>query len=105
MVKMINENEFANEIKEGIVVVDFFATWCNPCKMLSPIIDELSEEMESSVKFIKVDVDQCSNIVSEYSITNIPAIAIFKKGEKQEMLVGFSPKEVLSEKIMNYVEK
>ena len=103
MVKIVNENEFVNEIKEGIVVVDFFATWCGPCKMLLPIIDQLSEEMGSSVKFIKVDVDECGKIADEYSITNIPAIAIFKDGEKQDMLVGFSPKEALSEKITKYL--
>lgn len=98
MVKIVNENEFKNEINKGIVVVDFFAVWCNPCKALSPVIDKLSEDMEE-IKFIKVDVDECSQIADEYNITNIPAIVIFKDGEKQDMLVGFSPREVLSERI------
>ncbi|MCR4943309.1 MAG: thioredoxin [Clostridium sp.] len=103
MVKIVNENEFKNEINEGIVVVDFFATWCNPCKMLSPVLDELSEEMAGKVKFLKVDVDECVNLADEYSITNIPAVGIFKNGEKQEVSVGFAPKDVLGGKINNYL--
>ena len=103
MVKVVKENEFSNEIKEGIVVVDFFATWCNPCKMLSPVIDSLSEDMEGKVKFIKVDVDEAEKVADEFGITNIPAIGIFKDGQKQDMMVGFSPKEILSEKIESYI--
>ncbi|MDO5518605.1 MAG: thioredoxin [Clostridium sp.] len=103
MVKVVNENEFANEISEGVVVVDFFATWCNPCKMLSPIIDGLADEMEGKVKFIKVDVDEASKVADEFDITNIPAVVIFKNGQKQDMIVGFSPRESLSEKIENYI--
>lgn len=102
MVKVVNENEFKNEISSGVVVVDFFATWCGPCKMLSPIIDDLSESM-NNVKFIKVDVDDAASIADEYSITNIPAVAIFKDGEQQDMMVGFSPKEVLGGKIESYI--
>lgn len=101
MVEIINESKFANEISEGVVVVDFFATWCGPCKMLSPIIDSLAEEMKDSVKFIKVDADESINILQEYGVTGLPTIAIFKDGQKQDMIVGFSPKEILVEKIEN----
>lgn len=103
MINIVNESEFKSEINEGIVVVDFFATWCNPCKMLSPILDELAEEMAGKVKFLKVDVDESPNLADEYSITNIPAVGIFKNGEKQEISVGFSPKEALAGKINNYL--
>ena len=105
MVKVVNEIEFKNEISDGVVVVDFFATWCTPCKMLSPIIDDLAEEMKDNVKFIKVDVDESSKVADEYGITNIPAVAIFKDGKKQDMIVGFSPREVLSENIENVYKK
>ncbi|AQR93755.1 thioredoxin [Clostridium saccharoperbutylacetonicum] len=103
MVKVVEENEFKSEISEGIVVVDFFATWCGPCKMVAPILDELSTEMEGKVKFIKVDVDGCTEIVNEYEVSNIPAIFIFKNGEKKDVLVGFSPKENIKEKIDIYL--
>lgn len=99
MVKIVEENEFKREIENGVVVVDFFATWCPPCKMLAPIFDELSLEMEGRVKFIKVDVDSSTNIANEYNITNVPAIVIFKNGEKKEMLVGFRPKESIEAQI------
>ena len=105
MVEIINESKFANEISEGVVVVDFFATWCGPCKMLSPIIDSLAEEMKDSVKFIKVDADESVNILQEYGVTGLPTIAIFKDGQKQDMIVGFSPKEILVEKIENCLNK
>lgn len=104
MVKLVKENEFLNEISEGFVVVDFFATWCGPCKMLSPVLDDLSEEMEGKVKFIKVDVDEAGQLADMFSITNIPAVVILKDREKQDMIVGFSPKEVLSEKIKSYID-
>ncbi|MDB8789313.1 thioredoxin [Romboutsia sp. 1001216sp1] len=105
MVEIINESKFANKISEGVVVVDFFATWCGPCKMLSPIIDSLAEEMKDSVKFIKVDADESVNILQEYGVAGLPTIAIFKEGQKQDMIVGFSPKEILAEKIENCLNK
>lgn len=105
MVEIINESKFANEISEGIVVVDFFATWCGPCKMLSPIIDNLAKEMKDSVKFIKVDADESRKILEEYGVTALPTIAIFKDGQKQDTIVGFSPKEVLAERIENCLSK
>ena len=66
MVKVVDEIKFKNEISNGVVVVDFFSTWCTPCKMLSPIIDDLAQEMKDNVKFIKVDVDESSKAANEY---------------------------------------
>ena len=105
MVEIINESKFTNEISEGVVVVNFFATWCGPCKMLSPIIDSLAEEMKGSVKFIKVDADESVNILQDQGVAGLPTIAIFKDGQKQDMIVGFSPKEILAEKIENCLNK
>lgn len=103
MVKVIEEKDFKNEIKEGLVIVDFFATWCGPCKMLSPVLEELSSEMEGKVKFLKIDVDECSDTANEYNISNIPAMVIFKDGEKKDLLVGFAPKENIKEKLEMYL--
>ena len=86
MVEIINESKFTNEISEGVVVVDFFATWCGPCKMLSPIIDSLAEEMKGSVKFIKVDADESVNILQDQGVAGLPTIAIFKDGQKQDII-------------------
>ena len=79
MVKHVNSNEFDNEIKSGVVFVDFFATWCGPCKMLSPVVDEISGEI-NDVKFLKVDVDESGDIASKYGIMSIPTLIIFKEG-------------------------
>ena len=79
MVKQINSNDFDNEISSGVVFVDFFATWCGPCKMLSPVVDDVSNEI-TNVKFLKVDVDESEDIASKYGIMSIPTLIIFKDG-------------------------
>lgn len=96
MLMHINASEFEKEVlnEEGIVVVDFWATWCGPCKMIAPIIEELDEEM-SNVKFVKVDVDKNPEIAGEYKIVSIPTLKIFKGGKVVNTLVGFKPKEAL----------
>ena len=94
MVREINESEFESVIKDGKVLVDFFATWCGPCKMLSPIIDEISEEVES-YKFYKLDVDKCSTIPMDYGIMSIPTLLVFEEGKLKDTLVGFRTKEEL----------
>lgn len=100
MSNIINDNNFKEEVleKRGVVVVDFFATWCAPCKMLAPIVEELESEL-ASVKFVKVDVDESPVVSTKYKISNIPTIKIFKNGEVVETKVGFTPKEALKEVI------
>ena len=94
MVKIINSNEFNEEIKAGVVFVDFFATWCGPCKILSPIVDEVSEEIKD-VKFIKVDVDESNDIAATYNIMSIPTLMIFKDGNLVSKQMGLLPKSAL----------
>jgi thioredoxin 1 len=77
------------------VLVDFWATWCAPCRMVAPIIDELAEEYSGRISFAKVDVDQNSKIATRYSIMSIPTLLIFKKGEPISHTVGYKPKEEL----------
>lgn len=98
MANIINSQEFDNAIQNGVVVVDFFATWCGPCKMLSPIFEELEEELKE-VKFVKVDIDKNSDLVQKFKIVSVPTIKIFKNGKEVDTLVGFMPKEVLKNKI------
>lgn len=103
MAKIVNSEEFRSNVNEGVVVVDFFATWCGPCKMLAPVFEELSSEMDGKATFLKVDVDQCGDIAREYSISTIPTMIIFKNGEKQETMVGFLPKESIKSNIEKYL--
>ena len=96
MVKQIDSKEFKEVIKEGKVVVDLFATWCGPCKMLSPILDEISEEI-TSTKFYKIDVDDNQDVAREYNVMSIPTVLIFENGELVNTIVGLRSREDLIE--------
>ena len=98
MVKIIEEKEFDESVKNGNVVVDCFAEWCGPCKMLSPIIDSLSEEL-TNYTFYKLNVDNSSSVVGEYGIMSIPTILYFENGELKDKSIGFRAKEELLEMI------
>ena len=102
MAKIINSQEFDNTIESGVVVVDFFATWCGPCKMLSPVIDELSGELEN-VNFLKVDIDQSMDLAQKFKIVSVPTLKVFKNGEEVDTLMGFMPKEVLKSKVEAHI--
>ena len=87
--RIINENEFEATIANGVVLVDFFATWCGPCKMLTPVLEELSEELAGKIEIVKVDVDQSNNLAMRFGIMSVPTMMIFKNGEavpKQQLL-------------------
>ncbi|MBR2712888.1 MAG: thioredoxin [Bacilli bacterium] len=96
MVKQIDTKEFKEVIKEGKVVVDLFATWCGPCKMLSPILDEISEEI-TTTKFFKIDVDDNQDVAREYNVMSIPTVLIFENGELINTIVGLRSREDLIE--------
>lgn len=99
MVIQINgdDQKFEEEVLKSNkpVLVDFWATWCGPCKMLSPIVDELSEEVDT-VKFVGVDVDQSERLAIKYGISSIPCLVLFKDGEEVKRTVGVQPKPALA---------
>ena len=101
MAVVLSGKEFDNEVLEndGVVLVDFFAEWCNPCRMLAPILDDIAEDMEGKAKIFKIDVDEASELADRYDITTIPHLIIFKDGEVVEEIGGFHPKESLIEKL------
>lgn len=103
MARVINTQEFNEEVLngKGVVLVDFFATWCGPCKALSPILDELAEKVKN-VKIVKVDIDADSDLASEYRVMSVPTLKIFKDGEVKESLVGGRPLEELEAKLAEY---
>ncbi len=100
MVKVINQAEFDEVRNSELAVVDFSAVWCGPCKMVAPVLEQVSEELED-VKFFNVDVDKNMDLAQEYKITNIPAILVMKKGKVVNSQIGFAPKDVLVEVINN----
>ena len=97
MVKAMDSAAFRKALAEGkTLVVDFWAEWCGPCRMLGPVIDQLSEEI-SGAEFVKVDVDDNPDLAREYSIMSIPCVMIFKNGAPVAKNVGFAPKKAMEE--------
>ncbi|MGL6104660.1 thioredoxin [Romboutsia sp.] len=105
MPRVINMDEFNNEVANasGVAVIDFYATWCGPCKMLAPIFQEVEHEFEGKAKFFKVDIDQSLDLARQYNVSSVPTMMIFRDGELVETLVGFMPKENLVSKIKQYL--
>ena len=95
VIHLSNEN-FDELIKEGKVLVDFYAEWCGPCKMLGPVIEEVSNEVPD-VKIIKVNVDEHSNLAQRYGVMSIPTLILFNNGNIVKQNVGFIPKENIIE--------
>jgi len=94
----ITESAFDDKIKSGIVIVDFFATWCKPCKMQTPIIEETGKELSGKSSVYKLDIDKNPSIANRYSVQSIPTIIIFKDGKVVSQFVGLTEKEdILSE--------
>ena len=99
MVKEINAEEYSEIVNSSNpVVIDFHATWCGPCKVLSPILEELNNEIDG-VDFVKLDVDQHPQIAGQNQVMGVPTVVILKDGEVKERFVGVQPKEVIKEKI------
>lgn len=97
----LTEENFKSEIldESGVAVVDFWAEWCGPCRMMGPIFDQVSEEMAGKAKFGKLNVDEAQTIAAEYGIMSIPTLVIFKDGDKVDQLVGVQDKDALIAKI------
>ena len=99
MVKEINAEEYSEILNStNPVVIDFHATWCGPCKVLSPILEELDDEIDG-VEFVKLDVDQHPQIAGQNQVMGVPTVVILKNGEVKDRFVGVQPKEVIKEKI------
>ena len=96
----LNNEDFNEEIKDKLVLVDFYATWCGPCRMMHPIIEEVAKE--ENIKVIKVDVGKHDELARNYGIMSIPTIILFQNGNLVEKNIGFIPKEQLLTMIKNY---
>lgn len=103
----IDDSNFEKEVLKAKmpVLVDFWAAWCGPCRMVAPIIDELAKEYEGKIVFGKVDVDQNPKIASKYGIMGIPTLIIFKDGKPVSQMVGSKPKSELKRSLSSVLEK
>ena len=93
--KITNTAEFDAIKDNGVVLVDFYADWCGPCKMISPILEELAKEYAGKVTIVKVNVDENGDIAGRYGVMSIPNLVLFKNGDVVKQVVGFQPKNQL----------
>lgn len=94
---------FEKEVSEGVTFVNFSAPWCGPCKMMAPSLEELSEELEGKVKFVKINVDDHKKVATELKVRGIPAFFIYKDGEQVANFVGFNSKEKIESHINEHL--
>lgn len=99
MIHVENSQQFDNIIQSGITLVDFYATWCGPCRMLAPFIEEIESDFQDKINIVKLDVDECGEVAARYAINAIPALLVFKDGELIKSNVGFIPKEEIANMI------
>lgn len=92
-VKEITDDSFSQEIAKGVVMVDFWAPWCAPCRMVAPVLDDLQKDLTGKVNIVKMNVDENPQVATQYGITSIPTLMIFKNGELVERTVGAGPKD------------
>jgi thioredoxin 1 len=93
LIEHLTAQNFANKTKSGVVLVDFWAAWCMPCKMMAPILNEVAVATEDQAKLYKLNVDEQQQIAAQYGIRNIPTMILFKDGKEVERIIGVKPKE------------
>ncbi|GGA86180.1 thioredoxin [Ornithinibacillus halotolerans] len=96
-IKNVTDQNFAEETASGLVLVDFWAPWCGPCKMIAPVLEEVDGEMSDKVQIVKLDVDENQETASKYGVMSIPTLLLFKDGNVVDQVIGFQPKEALVE--------
>ncbi len=101
----INESEFQSQVldAEKPVLVDFTAGWCQPCKMIEPIVKQLAQDWDGKVKVVKLDADENPNIMMQYGVLGIPTLMLFKSGQVKERMTGYQPKDKLVTKITPHI--
>lgn len=105
MVLEINSENFDKEVisHDGITVVDFFANWCGPCRKMGPILEEVEQDLNSKVKFAKINTDDNLEMAKKYQVSGLPTLMVFKNGEPVERMVGLMPKSSIITNIEKHV--
>lgn len=105
MEKVLTTEEFKDLIEnaEKPILVDFFATWCGPCKMLAPILENIERELSESLEVVKIDIDKCADLARDYNIMSVPTLMLFVGGEQKCRESGFMPKDKVLEMVSSYI--
>ncbi|AIM15827.1 MULTISPECIES: thioredoxin [Neobacillus] len=99
----LTDQNFAQETSSGLALVDFWAPWCGPCKMIAPVLEELDAELGDKVKIMKIDVDENPQTASQFGVMSIPTLLVFKDGEVVDKVVGFQPKDALASMLQKHI--
>lgn len=91
--KQLNESEFETSIAKGVSLIDFYADWCGPCKMIAPIIEDLSNDYQGRANIAKLDVDQAQNVALKFNVTSIPTVILFVDGKEAKRVIGVRDKK------------
>ncbi len=106
MVLELTEDTFSDEIGSATpIIVDFWASWCGPCKMMAPVFEELSKEYTGKLRFGKISTEDYPEVAGDNAVSGIPCLIVFKNGEEVDRIVGFAPKPVLKQKIEAVLKK
>ncbi|MCP5492411.1 MAG: thioredoxin [Chlamydiales bacterium] len=89
------DENFEDKIKQGVTLIDFYADWCGPCRMLTPVLEEVASEMQGKANFAKLDIDQNQKVAGQYQVTSVPTLILFKDGKEVNRLVGLRDAEAI----------
>ncbi|MBI2872653.1 MAG: thioredoxin [Chloroflexi bacterium] len=105
--KNVRDEEFEAQVLKADkpVMVDFWAEWCGPCKMIAPVVEELAQEYDGRVEFVKIDVDASPQSATRFGIRSIPTLLVFKNGKVEEQVIGAVPKSVLKKKLESVLSR
>jgi thioredoxin 1 len=102
-IKNVTDETFANETAEGLVLADFWAPWCGPCKMIAPVLEEIDSEIGEKLQIVKLNTDENAQVTGQYGVMSIPTLILFKNGEIVDKFVGFQGKEALVERLNTHL--
>ena len=104
-IKIVNKSNFDSEVlkSDKPVLVDFWAAWCGPCRMVAPVIDQLADEYEGKIEIAKVNVDENTELAGRYDIMSIPSVFLFDKGRKIDGIIGARPKQAFDDMLKKYI--